>query len=599
MPLTAGGAVPPRWRSAHGVDLAGSEGAAEATLLHGWIDNQAALTDQLGLARGSDPATIYEAAWHRWGAATDSHIIGSYCAISALPGGRMRLVRSSWSAPPLHYVCNAERRVASTLLRVIFDAGQPRIVDYDYLADQLLQDHHDGEPRGWYVGVGRVPLGCAVTIGPEGEQLNRYYDPCNVAAVRFTRDEDYVAAARELLDQAAAAALATFDRPGLMLSGGLDSPLVATALLRQLPADRTLPTFTFGPLSDWDGTVGPHHFGEERGFVREFAAMHPRIEPHFPASQGYDFDYRLRDLLALCDVPTANVANVGIFHGPWEAAHAAGCDAMLTADLGNFTISNDAPWFPVEFLRQGKLGALASALAGRPTDSRPLWRKFAALSLLPLLPESWRDRVRALAGGPRDWVELVSLLKPERRIGHCARRAARPLLAGRAGPRSRSEWIWQAWHSADSGEDLDLGFERLHGLRRRDVTAWRPLVEFCLGLPTEQFVKGAEHRRLARRMAVGQLPEAQRCNPRYGLHHPDWHLRLGRRRGDLLAYAERMAAHPQLGALFDFDRMQHLLTDWPEAAPLDPADAVPRQIGLTRAITAAMFVGYAEGRNDL
>jgi hypothetical protein len=31
----------------------------------------------------------------------------------------------------------------------------------------------------------------------------------------------------------------------------------------------------------------------------------------------------------------------------------------------------------------------------------------------------------------------------------------------------------------------------------------------------------------------------------------------------------------------------------------DPRESVPRMMGLTRAVTAAMFVGYAEGRNDL
>jgi asparagine synthase (glutamine-hydrolysing) len=546
-------------------------------MLYGWIDNHAELTRELALPADALPELIYDAAFQRWGSAVDGHLIGSYCAITALPGGRLRLVRSPWTAPPLHFVANPKRQLASSVLRVLFAAGHPREVDYDHVADQLLQDHHDGEPVGWYRGIGRVPLGSTVEIGQGVMRLERYYDPCAAPSVRFAKDEDYVAGARELLDRAAAAALAQSRKPGLMLSGGLDSPLVADALLRQMPADTRLPSFTFGPLPEWDGRIADHQFGEERDFVRKFAAMQPQLDPHFPSSQGHDFDYRLRDLLAACDAPTANVANVGIFHGAWEAARAAGCDTMLTADLGNFTYSNAAPWYPVEFLLRGRWGELARALSGHGIDRRPLWRKVASLAVLP----------------------LVSMLNPAARTEHRRRRQAKPLLEGVRGPRSRNEWIMRAWHSADSGEDLDLGFERLYGMRRRDVTAWRPLVEFCMGLPTDQFVRGTEHRRLALRLAEGRMPEAQRLNLRYGMHHPDWHLRLGRRRAELANYAERMRAHPFLGEAIDIDRIEALLADWPEQTPLDPAETLPRWIGITRALTTAAFIGYAEGRNDL
>lgn len=595
---------PVAWRVEQSAELAElshrSGPPVSTTALYGSIDNRAELTRELELSADSPAALVYDAAVRTWGSAADHRVIGSYCAITALPGGRLRLARSPWTAPPLHFVADGARRLASSVLRVLFAAGHPREVDYDHVADQLLQDHHDGEPVGWYRGIGRVPLGCTVEIDGQGAKLDRYYDPCAIKPVRFANDADYVEAARELLDRAAAAALAESASPGLMLSGGLDSPLVAEALLRQMPQAARLPSFTFGPLPEWDGIIAAHQFGEEREFVRGFAEMHPRLDPHFPSSQGHDFDYRLRELLAACDAPTANVANVGIYHGAWEAAREAGCDTMLTADLGNFTYSNSAPWYPVEYLVRGQWGKLARALAGYTSDPRPLWRKIAALAVLPLLPGALSDRIRDLAHrGTGDRVGLISMLTPTARAAHRRRRQARPLLEGARGPRSRNEWIMRAWHSADSGEDLDLGFERLYGIRRRDVTAWRPLVEFCLGLPTEQFVRGAKHRRLALRLAEGRMPEAQRLNPRYGMHHPDWHLRLGRRRAELAAYAERMRAHPFLGTAIDIERIEALLADWPAQTPLDPVEALPRWIGITRAITAAAFIGYAEGRNDL
>lgn len=570
------------------------------TVLYGWIDNAAELADRLGLPAHSSPATLYHRAWQTWGDAAEQRVVGSYCAITGLPGGRLRLVRSAWSAPPLHFVATPGLVAASSVIRTLFAAGHPREVDYDYLADQLLLDHHDGEPRGWYKGVERLPLGCRAEISADGTSIARHYDPCAIAPVRFARDEDYLCAARELVDRAAVVALSHCRRPGLLLSGGLDSAIVGEALLRQMPDTARLPTFTFGPRADWDGRIDPSWLGDEREHVRAFAAMHPRIEAHFPSSEGHDFDYRLRDLLTASDVPTANIANTGIIHGCWEAAREAGCDVLLNADHGNFTISLEAPWYPVEMFRQGRLHALVEAARGETADARPLWRKLLANVALPLLPDAWRDAARALVNpGLRDRVAMYSLLSAEARAAHARRREARPLSTGYVRPRTRREWIMRAWNSADSGEDLDLGFERLHGIRRRDVTAWRPLIEFCMGLPTDQFVRGREHRRLARRLGAGRMPEAQRTEGRTGIHFADWHLRMSGQREHLAAYAERIRSHPVLGPMIDVDRLRAMLDDWPEQDPLAPGEIIPRWFAITRAMTGAAFVGYAEGRNDL
>lgn len=569
------------------------------SVFYGWLDNRADLQNALGLGDAPDDV-IYAAALQRWGNSTDHHVIGSYCAITALPDGRLRLVRSPWSAPPLHFIDTDKRTCASSVLRVLFAAGHPREVDYDHVTDQLLQDHHDGESRGWYCGVGRVPLGTCILLGPGTIDERRYYDPCAIPALHFANDEDYLAAAQALIDEAATVALAGCERPGLMLSGGLDSAIVAEALLRKLPEERRLPSFTFGPEAAWDGTAPPYRYGDEREFVRAFAAKHPRLEPHFPDSLGHDFDYRLRELFAACDTPTANVANVGIMHGVWQAAKSAGCDCLLNAELGNFTISNEAPWYSVEYFLRGRWGALRRALDTRPGDSRPLWRKFLALSILPLVPAPVRQAIRLLVNPQTgDLVPLLSMLNLAAKRDHLKRRKSAPLMYAHRPPKSRKEWIMRAWHSADSGEDLDLGFERLYGMRRRDVSAYRPLIEFCMGLPTAQFVGQGLNRRLARRLAEGHMPEAQRLNPLYGAHHPDWHVRLGRRRNELTEYAERMRSHPFLGQAVDIDRMQRLLKDWPEITPHDHAEALPRSFALTRALTAAAFIGYAEGRNEL
>ena len=136
-------------------------------------------------------------------------------------------------------------------------------------------------------------------------------------------------------------------------------------------------------------------------------------------------------------------------------------------------------------------------------------------------------------------------------------------------------------------------------MRQRDVAAYRPLIEFCAGLPTRQFVSGGQQRWLAKRMAVGRMPEAQRLNPRYGRFQVDWHARLTPRIGELAAEARRIERHPWLGELIDTDRVCRLLKEWPEVTPWDWEELYPRQGSIPRAIQAARFVNFVEGRNDV
>ncbi|MBX7528154.1 asparagine synthase-related protein [Qipengyuania vesicularis] len=575
-----------------------------ATLFFGRIDNFRDTAHALGLSPESTPVEIYSRALGHWGDEADRKLVGHYSAITLEGPNQLRLVRSPWTAPPLHFVAGQEITGASPLLSALFAAGVEKRIDWDHLVDQLAFDHHDCEPVGWYKGIGRVPLGSRIRIDGSDWTLDRYYDPVATEPVCFDRDEDYVERAQELLDEAARVALTGVEKPAIMLSGGLDSPLAAAALLREMPEGATLHSFTFGPIPEWDGYSPPGTFGEERERVRRFAAMHPQIEPHFPDPVAGGHDHRLRDLLARTEIGTANVANIGIFHSLFEQAKAAGCDAMLTALHGNFTISLDAGWAAAEALRSGRLAKVRRLLAASAEDeeAHSILRRFLSQAVLPNLPESVQRAVRQQVHPERSApVPLASLLSAGTANAwrkRSTKRGSRTVFERPTIPASREEAIRRMWASADSGEDIDLGMERLHGMAHRDVTAYRPLFEFCHGLPTDQLRRAHVDRFLARRMARGMMPEEQRLETRQGRHNVDWHARMTGRRSELLVQVSALRAHPELSRILDLDRLDRLLVDWPEEMPRALEDRIPREIGITRALTTAAFVSHVEKRND-
>lgn len=570
-------------------------------LFHGWLDNAAEIAAELEIDP-TQPALVYAAAVSRWGDRADARLNGAYCAIVECADKAIRLSRSPWSAPPLHFANDADRAIVASVPRVLLAAGVPSELDPVKLADSLVANFTD-EQRGWYVGTNRVPHGAIVYLAAGKFRCNRWYDPHAIAPVRFARDQDYVDAARVMLATATSKALDAAQKPAIALSGGLDSVLVADEVLRQIAPGQRLRSFTFRPDAAWDGHLTPDHYGDDKPFVDAFAALNSALDPAFTRNEGGGFDHRQNEMFAAMGIAPAYMNNYYVYHGVWQGAREAGCDWVFDAAYGNQTLSNDGRWSYVEHLLRLRWRQLVLTLSRRRGDPRPLWRKFASLSLVPLFPMGWRNTIRRLRHPRRAGISTLSaMIAPDYALALDVEGRARRQGAwfDWTYPRSRREAIALDFQKADmESSDIIQGFEQVYGIRSRDVLAYRPLIEFCLGLPTDQFVRDGEERWLAKRLAAGRIPETQRLNPRYGRHDVDWHARLGRRRSELLAEIERLSKSDEVSHLLDYPKMRQMLEDWPVETPLDPEDWMPREIAVPRALTTARFVHFVSGRNDI
>lgn len=583
-----------RWRPAR---LPGGELA----IFNGWIDNAAQLAPELGCP-SDDPALLYGLAVSRWGIAAEDRLIGEYCALIADPQVRtVRLSRSPLRAPPLHYARSSQRVAASSVPRALFAAGIERRLDEDRSADSAMLNFTDPEST-WFAGVAKVPLGSVVTLRPEQDrQLETWYDLLSLPDVRLGCDADYVERANALLGEAVAACLGNASKPGSTLSSGLDSSQVVVHALRCLPETKSLPTFTFHPETGWDGLVETGMNGNERPMVEAFAAMHPRIEAHFTDNRGYGHDHRWNDFFHVMGGAPSGLCNMYVFHGLFTEARKAGCDRLLMAEWGNYTFSDKGEWGYVELLLKGRWRQYYLALKNHPNDTRSLWRKFLALTLMPLLPQRlWRLVKRLVHPDEEVAVEWMTPLHKSYResSGADTRYRASGLQIDRYQPWNRREGqalIYQN-HDAESAE-IYQAFAQLYDIPMRDPTAYRPLVEFCLGLPVEMFMRDGVPRWLAKQMARGIMPEHQRTNQLNGRWDSDWHLRIGRQRAGYFEELDRIAGDPRLAEMIDVERLREALEAFPEQTVLDLKCKYTIEFALPRAMLAARFVRWVEGRN--
>jgi asparagine synthase (glutamine-hydrolysing) len=134
-------------------------------------------------------------------------------------------------------------------------------------------------------------------------------------------------------------------------------------------------------------------------------------------------------------------------------------------------------------------------------------------------------------------------------------------------------------------------------METRDPTAYRPLVEFCLGIPDDQYLRNGQSRWLAQRMLKGVVPDMVVSETRRGMRIADWHLRLGRQRNKLIAEFDTLLEDKNISAMLNIKALRQAMVDWPEVPPPLYKDWQLRS-AVANTLTVAQFIRYVENRNQ-
>ncbi len=573
--------------------------SGKQVLFHGWLDNCAALAAELGIAT-YDPAAVYGAAVDRWGDEADNHAEGHYCAIVHDPAaGAARLSRAALRAPPLHYFHTSSSIGAASVPRCLEAMGLGRRLNQRKLIDALY--FNPTEEAGFLEGSWRVGLGQVVHLTPGHRHTLRYYDPLTFKLGWRTGDPaELIAEVDRLLEEACRVAIAGARQPAQTLSGGLDSTNVAVRLLRVLPPTHRLKTLTFTPSPGYDQTPVPFQNLDERGVVEAFAAGHPRLDPHFTDNAGVQFDHKLDQLLLAMGTGQACTSVNFRYHGIFDLAAQQGCDRVLTCDMGEQTFSALGDWGYGEFLRRGKWMRLTEALRADTFGQRSMLRRLLSRALIPSLPYGLWKLWKALRGedtAPQnlDIAGLTEASLTDHAVIERARKAGVSYERDQYGYRHESLTDSMARGDIESSDWLQA-MEQIYEVRLRDVPAYRPLLEFCLSLPTEMFLREGQIRWLARELARGIMPEEQRLSRLVGTQYADWHALLTPRVAEMREALRVAREDPDLSFL-DFEQLEHTLDTWPEQSTLDDEVYFPCAYTLPRALTMIRYVQFMTGRN--
>jgi asparagine synthase (glutamine-hydrolysing) len=219
----------PPWADA-GFSLAEEQGCV--TLFTGRIFNRQELTALLGEENPGTDAELVGRLYRKKGRGGIAGINGAFAvAIWEKQKNILLLARDHLGIEPLYYVADSERIIFSSALPALTADGRVRKeLNLRTLSKFLLFNYNPGRET-FFTGVHKLDAACFLEIGGGGHQeLKKYWQP----AFGETLVEDEPTIAGLLLAnlrQAVARRTVAGSKPGIFLSGGMDSSTVLALLV--------------------------------------------------------------------------------------------------------------------------------------------------------------------------------------------------------------------------------------------------------------------------------------------------------------------------------------------------------------------------------
>ncbi len=568
------------------------------------LDNRDELAAEMGIpaerARQLADAAILLAAFERWGEGCLDRILGDFAfALWDAAHQRLLLARDPLGQRPLHYHYTARGCAFASMPKGLFVLPEiERAPDEERIAAFVTLLPESG-PGTFFKGVEHVEAGHIVTVTTKGISTRRYWEPLRQPIVLKSSDE-YGEALRHLMDVATKARLRSISADiGAHLSAGLDSSIVAGTAARLLASSGgRLITFTGAPREGYVGEPGNLRIDDESAHAAATAAMHANIEHVVVRRDAASPFSELDRYFYLFEQPITNLCN-----GVWgnainEEAQKRKLSVMLAGYMGNLTISYDGIQSLPQYLAHGRPVAWLREVVALRRSGQMRYRSAIAHSIGPYIPASlWKWLNRTLRG--RDLaVTSYTAINPRRleELDLRARARERGLdFSYRPRKDGFSTRLW-ALRRIDMG-NFNKGTLGGWGIDQRDPTADRRVIEFCLNVPEEQFLRGGITRALARQSFADRVPAKILAERRRGQQGADWHEGLAAAHSQVFDEIERMSDCPAAANALDLARLKSLADNWPQGDWRGDAITASYRLALLRGISTGHFLRKASGSN--
>ncbi|MBI4227068.1 MAG: asparagine synthase (glutamine-hydrolyzing) [Candidatus Omnitrophica bacterium] len=357
--------------------MANDDGTVQL-VFNGEIYNFQELTQTLAAAgyrfRSHSDTEVIVHAYEQWGESCVAHLRGMFAfALWDARRETLLLARDRIGIKPLYYLDGPQGLAfaseAKAFLALPSDWGVPQIDDDAlrmYVAYQCVWDHG----KTMLAGVAKLPPGHVMVVQRGLSRLTRYWELREDPAVARLPFRDAVAALDATLTEAVRSHLVADVPVGILLSGGLDSSVVAALAARQGGQVRTF-------------TVGFPHRWDERPWAAQVARHLGTAHQELNVDPTLAWDQLLGAITSFDDLSSADA---GLLTTRLMAAQARahGIKVLLVGE-GADEIFGGYPWFGLSqqpfaslpepwWWRGYYYGATRQGIRFRPV-LRPMWQQ--------------------------------------------------------------------------------------------------------------------------------------------------------------------------------------------------------------------------------
>lgn len=568
------------------------------------IDNRDELCAALGIS-GAEAARLCDAdvllaALERWGEAAVDRLAGDFAFAAWDARDRVLLIaRDHVDARPLHYHAGHGWFAFASMpkgLLALPDIG--RGVDRRRLAQwQLLWPSEAG--RSFYEEVQRLEPGHLARIAPDGTvSLRRHWRPEERPILRLAREDDYAEGLRAVFDEAVRARLRSAGGAALLLSGGLDSSAVAAAAAPILAArGERLTAITSVPLPDSPALYVADARIDEGPPAAPVAARHPNIDHHLIRAFDADLLAEIERMILFADQPVMNPLNTAWLGLGYGLAARRGNSTVLVGTKGNLGVSYTGQHALIELARSRRWLTLlheTRALRRNGHDTRPEYRLSDVLrqTLSPHIPKAiarWRRHPILEDLYPIAPALLRGLGFDGAGDNRLARATFPPIQSWR-------DWLTLMLRLTDAGP-MNAAIRAAHRVDRRDPTADRRVLEFCMATPANVFLRDGEPKRLFRRAFGARIPEAVLNDRRRGIPLADWKTVQLKARDAIAGELGRQAETEACRDVVDIDTLLALVATLDGASSGERGSYYRHHLKLMRGLSTGLFTRKASGGN--
>jgi len=532
------------------------------------IDNRKELFELLNIpedtwGKVTDSELILKS-YEKWGKNCTQYLIGDFAfAIWNEKAQELFCARDHTGTRTFYYYYKDNQFIFCTVIKPIIAACNQKMgLNERWIADFLTLTgvvHQSECEETIYTDIMQLPPANLLILNKSGITKKKYWNPLkSVKRLKLKSDKEYYERFIEIFTEAVRCRLRCNGDVAISLSGGLDSGSVACIAAQELKKqNKSLKAFSFISLDNLKYKIPSNRIANESEYIEAIKERCGNIDVTYCKCEGKDSYSKMDWFIQVLEQPYKNIENSFWNDEINSRASQSGCRVLLTGQYGNVTISYGNFFTRAYTLyRHGSFIRLIKEIKGFSKIHKasglyvakvifksfiPFWiRKLASKNneindssfVDNNLIKKWDIETRFKKQG--------FITKPERyyTFKKAKKFIVNPIAFTQIGTVTTKTAL-------------------AYGIIKRDPTMDKRVIEFCLSLPDDLFVRNGEERRLVRKAMKGILPDKVRLNVSYrGIQHADWIQRLEPKRKAIIEDLEDIIKQGKLKEYIDLEKFR-------------------------------------------